>query len=135
MQEKPYGKVAMLFEEWIQKAEGDFLVMNSLAAMDKPVWDAVGFHAQQCVEKYFKAYLCQQRQTIPKTHDLSRLLQILIKLDKQWACFDNAELITLSQGAVECRYPGASLTRGLCNEMIETCTTIRKAFRKHLVKG
>ena len=121
----------MLFEEWVCKAEGDFQAMRHLAATDAPVWDAVGFHAQQCVEKYFKAYLCQQHQTIPKTHDLSRLLQYLTGLDERWSVFDTAELLTLSQGAIECRYPGVSLTQGLCEEMMTTCAEIRVVFRQY----
>lgn len=121
----------MLFEEWIKKAESDFRVMNSLAALEEPEWDAIGFHAQQCAEKYFKAYLCRHSQAIPKTHDLSRLLEMVTHLDNRWSVLDRAELMTLSQGAVECRYPGISLTRVLCEEMMVTCTEIRTAFQSY----
>lgn len=40
-------------EEWIEKAEGDWAVMNrEHKVTDNPNYDAVCFHAQQCAEKY-----------------------------------------------------------------------------------
>lgn len=44
--------------EWADKAEGDFATaQRELDAADHPNYDAVCFHAQQCVEKYLKACL------------------------------------------------------------------------------
>ena len=44
--------------EWIVKAEQDHLTAETMARKKKtPVPDIVGFHSQQCVEKYLKAYL------------------------------------------------------------------------------
>jgi HEPN domain-containing protein len=46
-----------LTAEWVQKAEGDFLVAQKmLRARKQPVYDAVCFHSQQCAEKYLKAF-------------------------------------------------------------------------------
>lgn len=65
--------------EWTQKAEGDFEVMLQLARVRKPaVFDAVCFHAQQCAEKYLKAALHEAAQPVPKTHDLTKLLDLLL---------------------------------------------------------
>jgi len=60
--------------EWIGKAEGDFATAKrELAATDNPNYDAVCFHAQQCAEKYLKAFLQEANITFPKTHDLANL--------------------------------------------------------------
>ena len=56
--------------EWIQKAEGDFHAAEWLMQQPSPVFDAVGFHAQQCIEKYFKARLQEANVAFPRTHDL-----------------------------------------------------------------
>jgi HEPN domain-containing protein len=43
-------------EEWIAKAEGDFRTASrELVVVDRPNYDAVCFHAQQCIEKLMKA--------------------------------------------------------------------------------
>jgi HEPN domain-containing protein len=56
--------------EWITKAEGDFATaQRELKAIDHPNYDAVCFHAQQCAEKYLKAFLQEANIAFPKTHD------------------------------------------------------------------
>lgn len=64
-----------LTEEWIAKAEGDFATARrELAATNLPNYDAVCFHAQQCAEKYLKAFLQESGIAFPKIHDLAALL-------------------------------------------------------------
>ena len=44
--------------EWVDKAEGDFLTaLREFRVRKSPNYDAVCFHAQQCVKKYLKARL------------------------------------------------------------------------------
>jgi HEPN domain-containing protein len=44
--------------EWIDKAEGDFATaQRELQVVNDANYDAVCFHAQQCIEKYLKARL------------------------------------------------------------------------------
>lgn len=44
--------------EWLDKAEGDYRVAKrELRAAERPNYDAVCYHAQQCVEKLMKAVL------------------------------------------------------------------------------
>jgi len=48
--------------EWIEKAEGDWgEVQRAYRARKRPNYDSVGFHAQQCVEKYLKARLSSSK--------------------------------------------------------------------------
>ncbi len=49
-----------LVNEWVKKAEGDFTsALREYRARKSPNYDAAGFHAQQCIEKYLKAILQQ----------------------------------------------------------------------------
>ena len=46
---------------------------------ERPViFDSVCFHAQQCAEKYLKARLQDLGIIVPKTHDLTQLLELLL---------------------------------------------------------
>ena len=50
-----------LTHEWSQKAEGDYTVVATLWQAESVVYDAICFHAQQCIEKYLKAWLGPRR--------------------------------------------------------------------------
>ncbi|HEY1786698.1 MAG TPA: HEPN domain-containing protein [Verrucomicrobiae bacterium] len=64
-----------LAREWVEKAEGDFLVAVQIMRRKKQrVYDAACFHCQQAVEKYLKARLTEAGQPCPRTHDLPTLL-------------------------------------------------------------
>ena len=64
--------------EWITKSEQDYQTAVVMARKRKvPVPDVVGFHCQQCIEKYLKALLVLKKLDFPKTHDLLDLLAIL----------------------------------------------------------
>jgi HEPN domain-containing protein len=54
MTERP--RIEDLVRPWVIKAEHDLLnIENNLSAKVTP-WDTVGFHAQQCAEKYLWRY-------------------------------------------------------------------------------
>lgn len=58
-----------VIREWIEKAEGDFATANrEIIVKDKPNYDAVCFHAQQCSEKYFKALIIECGLIPSKVH-------------------------------------------------------------------
>lgn len=54
-------------QEWLDKAEGDANVVIALWQMAPPVYDAICFHAQQCAEKYCKAWLVERHVDFPRT--------------------------------------------------------------------
>ncbi|HBF34319.1 TPA: hypothetical protein DDW35_07120 [Candidatus Sumerlaeota bacterium] len=61
----------------LQKAKDDCYVLNRLSGDEQaPAW-AVGFHAQQAVEKSLKAVLDFHGINFPFTHDISRLDEML----------------------------------------------------------
>ena len=59
--------------EWMDKATDDLLVAKR-ELEEPPVYDAVCFHSQQCVEKCLKAVLQENDIYFEKTHDLDVLL-------------------------------------------------------------
>jgi HEPN domain-containing protein len=61
-------------QEWVDKAEGDFITAQRELDASPPNYDAVAFHAQQCAEKYLKARLVEAGVKFPYVHDLSVIL-------------------------------------------------------------
>lgn len=101
--------------EWIAKAEGDYTsTQREFRARKNPNYDASCFHAQQCVEKYMKAYLQEKNIRFEKTHDLIRLMglmsqNIVLQTAKE-------QIAELSAAAVEFRYPGEMASRDDVNK-------------------
>lgn len=54
-------------KEWLVKAEGDFqTALREYRARKLPNYDAVCFHAQQCIEKLFKAFLIRRKIAVTR---------------------------------------------------------------------
>jgi HEPN domain-containing protein len=121
-----------LIQEWVDKAEGDFSTAGrELRARKDPNFDSVCFHAQQCVEKYFKAYLQDTGVAFAKTHDLVVLLELLLPMEPSWDEF-RLRLRRLTTSAVEIRYPGKSATKLNAREMYSICKEMRSLVRASL---
>jgi len=92
--------------EWVRCAEEDFDVAQALMRRrNKRATNSIGFHSQQCVEKYLKARLEEAGHAVPRTHDLVALLQLLLPAEPLWAAFA-PDLRRLNDYAVKFRYPG-----------------------------
>ena len=77
--------------EWVEKAEGDYAsAQRELRARKSPNYDSACFHAQQCAEKYLKARLQEAEISFPKTHDLTKLLDLLLPVEP---CFENLRIL------------------------------------------
>lgn len=121
--------------EWIDKAEGDFAMMEREGrARKNPSCDGICFHAQQCAEKYLKARLCEGDIEVAKVHDLVALLDSVLALEPRWEVFLR-DLAYLSDFAVAYRYPGESATRDQAKDAIRRCRLFRKAARSALHAG
>ncbi len=118
-----------LTQEWIDKAEGDYLMARrEMGANRSPNYDGICFHAQQAAEKYFKARLHAAAIPFGKIHDLSVLLDLVLPVEPEWELLRPAAE-TLTDYAVRFRYPGASATRLQARQALELCRLIRKAAR------
>jgi HEPN domain-containing protein len=114
--------------EWIGKAEDDFIGSRQLAASKDRLHDLVCFHCQQSAEKYLKAILEEAGQTVPKTHDLENLLNLLMPV--------HASLGRLRRGirfltgfAVHPRYPLNDATKRQATAAIRWAERIRQECR------
>jgi HEPN domain-containing protein len=121
-----------LTKEWIDKAEGDFHTADREARVRKaPNYDAVCFHAQQCAEKYLKAYLQERGQPFPRVHDLIELLELVLPYDGTFEL--QRELLKELDGyAVEFRYPGELATKEDARAALRTMKTVRGFVRSRL---
>jgi HEPN domain-containing protein len=70
--------------KWIKKAENDIKVAKYILQLEDLITDVACFHCQQAVEKYLKAFLTYHNQRVGKTHDIGRLLQMCIEMDKEF---------------------------------------------------
>ena len=115
--------------EWIEKAEEDWHTLEWLVQSPRAFPSAVGFHAQQCVEKYLKARLHEGSIAFPKTHDLEGLTELLRDTEPSLTdCMD--KLAFLSRFAVEVRYPGIVPSDDEAKEALQACISLRRRLRE-----
>ena len=117
--------------EWIQKAEDDYHTVNLLQQSQTASKDIICFHAQQCIEKYLKAWLQETNVRFVKTHNLKELLDLIVPTIPTWRAWQT-DLSTLSRHAVDFRYPGKSATAEDAAHAIHICNTVRQAVRENL---
>ena len=121
-----------LTSEWIAKAEGDYATMlREVRARKSPNYDAACFHAQQCVEKYFKAQLQEYAISFTKTHNLVALLGLLLADHPDLEAY-RSDLSQLTSSAVEVRYPGEDADRSDAKEAARICRQMRSLVRQSL---
>jgi len=120
-----------LTEEWGKKAEEDWKVANHERENREPVYNAICFHCQQCIEKYQKAIIQEQGQIPPVGHDL---LMILNKISHKTE-FDivKEKLGGISAYAVHFRYPRSiDASESEAQEALDTAGKVREIARKIL---
>ena len=118
--------------EWIIKAEGDFHTMErELRARKAPNYDSACFHAQQCCEKYLKAYLGENDINFQKIHDLTILLKETDAIGFDWLSFME-DMAYLTQFGVIFRYPGDSADREMARDARKRCRRFREAVKSSL---
>lgn len=89
---------------WLNKADNDLRTAETMLTVDPPVTDTACFHAQQCVEKYLKAFLVVHDQHVERTHYLPRLVELCGRFDSSMSEL-NETAVELTDYAVAGRYP------------------------------
>ena len=118
--------------EWVDKAEADYAAALLLRpSRKKGTRDIVCFHLQQCIEKYLKARLVEARIAFPMTHDLERLLDLVLVIEPSWAALRGA-VASITDFAVEVRYPGTSATPAEARNVLRASRRIRDIIRRSL---
>jgi HEPN domain-containing protein len=119
--------------EWVGKAEEDFSTIEQLFIEGKrPPLAIVCFHAQQCVEKYLKAYLIEKNIEFEKTHSLTILLELALPSVPQWVLHRDA-LAVLTNFAVISRYPDEIIIdRKITQDAVDIALEMREIIRTEL---
>ena len=121
--------------EWVAKAESDLKAAVYMLDMeDECPADTVGFHAQQCVEKYLKAFLVLKEIDFPKTHDIEKILALLPEDDRVTLSVE--EQRTLTNYATVTRYPGdyEPVTLSEAKKAVRLARRVRRHLRTLLPK-
>ena len=92
-----------LVKEWLWKGQKDvedaeFLFKNNRAV------ESISFHIHQSAEKYLKGFLIYNGWNLEKIHDLVKLLEEAIKIDKSFNKFTKP-LRKITNFYFESRYP------------------------------
>ena len=64
------GDLQSYVRQWIEKAEEDLLVAHQLFDAESTALGTIGFHCQQAVEKFLKAFLIYHSLEPERTHNL-----------------------------------------------------------------
>lgn len=118
---------------WIDKAEGDYAgALTLVKKRSEKVAHLTCFAAQQCAEKYLKAFLVDHDISFPKTHDVTKdLLPRCLKIDDEYSSlFQQLEFLDPYQ--VEFRYPGDLVTHKEAVQAVKSVKVIRRFTRAKL---
>ena len=117
--------------EWIQKAEGDYSTIKLLLQSPISSKDVICFHAQQCIEKYLKAWLQENRVHTPKSHNLEELLNLIVPFNPSWSSW-KSDFSILTNHAVDFRYPGRFASDEDVEHATRICDLVRDTIRDTL---
>ena len=123
--------------EWVSYADEDLLLAkHGLALAEKCPYRLVAYHAQQCAEKYLKAYLIFCGIDFPYTHDISELLELCGYTGANWVdVLQEAEELTLYATAT--RYPRVSdkVSKEEAYNSINIADRLRQVIRQVLTNS
>ena len=119
--------------EWVKKAEEDFTTIEQLFIEGKrPPLAVVCFHAQQCVEKYLKAYLIEHSISFEKSHNLTILIDLALPLQAEWNIHRDAMAI-LTNFAILSRYPDEMfINRKITQDAVDIAIEMREIISSRI---
>ncbi len=118
--------------EWIAKAEEDYrIAVRSVRYRRLPTYAGVCFHCQQCAEKYLKGLHIRLGLTFTHTHDLERLLDLLVKTVPALGSL-RKDIEDLNLYSVTPRYPGFAPTVADAQNAVAAMKRVRLPLRKLL---
>ena len=122
-------------EYWIRYAISD-LELARVARHENILLESLCFHAQQAVEKAFKAVLIIHNRPFPRTHNLTILFELMPPDTIDDIPTDVQEATGLSEYAVASRYPGEAepVTEEEYHEALQSAETVVK-WAKQMVKN
>ena len=121
------GVMNPLTMEKIQKAEDNWAILTLALQASRTLRAPICFHAQQCVEKYLKAWLQEANLRVPRTHNLNALLRLIGPTHPEWRAW-RTDFKKFKTHAVEVRYETFA-TAADVEHAVRICTEVRTAIR------
>lgn len=128
-------KTAIVAREWAAKADNDLkTAAHTLKLGDKCPTDTVCFHAQQCAEKYLKAFLVVLEIEFPRTHDIEILISLIPRSIRLSLTVEEQRRLT--EYATIMRYPGPyePILLSEAKQAVKLARLVRQKIRKLLQK-
>ena len=88
--------------EWLKAADDDIVAMRRMLDVEE-ITNIVAFHAQQCIEKSFKAIIEEHQTGLIRTHNIESLYA---KVKDIMGEIDEQIIDRLDKLYIEARYPG-----------------------------
>jgi HEPN domain-containing protein len=114
--------------EWTKKAEADRVIARQSSRSKTPLHDGVCFHCQQCAEKYLKGLIEELGLPVPKTHDLDKILNLLLAHHPSLKALRRG-LGFLTTFAVATRYPGENANKRQATAALRWMEQVRETVR------
>ena len=131
----PNTEIFRKAKQWMIYGHEDLrLARHALTLLSGCPYRLIAYHAQQCAEKYLKAYLVCHRIDFPYTHNISRLLELCEESSRWPEKIYEAEELT--PFAITARYPGEDerVTKKEALRAVDIAAKIRQTVRKTLKK-
>ena len=124
-----HGVINPLTLEEVRAAEQHWAGIKMLQqALTSHLYNPICFHAQQCVEKYLKAWLQEANLRVPRTHDLNALLDFIVPMHPEWRKW-HTDFDTFEPYAVDVRYGKHFATAAEVENAVRVCGEVRTAIR------
>jgi HEPN domain-containing protein len=130
----PLEELARQACQWVVYADEDLvLAKHGLSLGEKAPLRLIAYHAQQCAEKYLKAYLVWKGIDFPYTHNIARLLE-LVGAQGPWVQ-ELRDAARLTPFAITARYPGedSEVAREEAEQAIAIAESVRQTVRRALM--
>ena len=121
--------------QWIAFGDEDLgLAKHGLTLASSAPYRLIAYHAQQCVEKYLKAYLVYHRIDFPYTHNIARLIELCP--DRHAWGKDMEEAEELTPFAITTRYPGEDeqVSESEAKRAIDIAESVQRTISALLIK-
>jgi HEPN domain-containing protein len=128
--------ILALVREWITKADHDLIAASQILKLGKATpTETVGFHAQQCVEKYLKAILVYRGISFTKTHEIPTLMALVPR--RYRPALDPVMQDRLTDYASTTRYPESEpdVTLTEARKAAAAARRVRREVRMRLPKS
>ena len=127
-------EILLKVNQWVLYAEEDLRLANHALSLSSGCpYRLIAYHAQQCAEKYLKAFLVFHKIDFPYTHNISRLLELCAEIVEWTETLSEAEELT--PFAISARYPGEDedVTKEEAIRAIAIATHLRQVVKDALI--